>query len=158
MDVTFPSTVRDRKQQDITVELVWDADLDATAISGRGGSRSGSPVRVGPGAGWLPAHHLTLAAASSFMIALIQLAQSADVPILGYVAIAKLCVPVDPREIPHVTLNPCIVVGTPDDATKAAALATEAAESSEICRIFRGRLLVNPDIQVIDAVAEPERP
>lgn len=159
MELISPSTAAVWEQPAITVELVWETGRDATAIAGGSPCCSGVPVRVGPAAGWLPAHHLTLAAASSFMSVLMQLAESAGVPILGFVSTAKLCVPPDARSLPHVMLNPSIVVGSPDDAAMASVLAAEAAESSDVCRIFRGRLLVNPDIQVAveEVGAHPSR-
>lgn len=106
-------------------------------------------VHVGPHGGWRPAHLVTLAAASCFITVLLHLADDAGIPILGYVWNSKLRVSVDGRKPPTLTLSPCLVVATADHAAKLEALCTQAAESSTVCRLLRGRLVLVPDIQVV---------
>ena len=135
-------------EETFAIELVWDADQDATAIPWQP-PWQGSTIQVGPKAGWLPAHLVTLAAASGFMSTLLQLAESARVSVLGYVSICKLHVPIDRRSLPTITLTPCIVVASTEDANKVATLCQQASELCEVCRALQGRLEVVPDMQVI---------
>jgi len=135
-------------EETFAIELVWDADQDATAVPWHP-PWQGSTIQVGPKAGWLPAHLVTLAAASGFMSTLLQLAEAAGVSILGYVSISKLHVPIDRRSLPTITLTPCIVVASTADAGQVAALCRQASELCEVCRALQGRLEVVPDTQVI---------
>lgn len=105
-------------------------------------------MRVGPG-GWRPAHVITLAAATCFTNALRRLAEAAGIPILGYVWSSRLRVSVDVRDVPTLTLSPCFVVATDEQASDLRALCARAAESSPVCRLLRGRLVLAPDIHVV---------
>jgi hypothetical protein len=117
-------------EETFAIELVWDADQEATAVPWHP-PWQGSMIQVGPKAGWLPAHLVTLAAASGFMSTLLQMAETAGVPILGYVSIFKLHVPTDRRSLPTITLAPCIVVASAEDADRArASLADGSARPS----------------------------
>jgi hypothetical protein len=135
-------------EETFAIELVWDADRNATAVPWQP-PWQGSAIQVGPKAGWLPAHLVTLAAASGFMSTLLQLAEAAGVFILGYVSICKLHVPTDLRSLPTITLTPCIVVASTEEANKVSALCQQASELGEVCRALQGRLQVVPDTQVI---------
>jgi uncharacterized OsmC-like protein len=55
-----------------SLELVWDEDLDATAVT-----EQGAPIKVGPAARLSPAHLLALAASSCLMTTLLTLARKA---------------------------------------------------------------------------------
>jgi organic hydroperoxide reductase OsmC/OhrA len=140
-------------EETFAIELVWDADQEATAVPWRP-PWEGSVIQVGPKAGWLPAHLVTLAAASGFMSTLLQLATVAGVSILGYVSMSKLHVPTDRRLLPTITLAPCIVVASTEDADKVAALCQQASDLCEVCRALQGRLEVVPDTQVITPAGE----
>jgi organic hydroperoxide reductase OsmC/OhrA len=140
-------------EETFAIELVWDADQDATAVPWQP-PWQGSTIQVGPKAGWLPAHLMTLAAASGFMSTLLQLAETAGVPVLGYVSISKLHVPTDRRSLPTITLAPCIVVASTEDADKIATLCQQASDLCEVCRALQGRLEVVPDTQVITPAQE----
>ena len=131
-----------------TIELVWDADQDATAVAWQP-PLEGSTIQVGPRAGWMPPHFVILAAASGFMSTLLRLAEAAGVLILGYVSVSKLHVPTDHRSPPTITLTPCIVVASPEDADKVDELCQQASELCEVCRALQGRLQVVPDTQII---------
>jgi organic hydroperoxide reductase OsmC/OhrA len=141
------------REETFAIELVWDADQDATAILWQP-PWQGSMIQVGPKAGWLPAHLVTLAAASGFMSTLLQLAEAAGVSILGYVSISKLHVPMDRRSLPTITLTPCIVVASAEDADRVTELCQQASELCEVCRALQGRIQVAPDTQVITPGAE----
>lgn len=158
MDVQ-PGAQSDLQPHDtFAIELVWDEDLDATAVASAPDPSGASPLRVGAAAGWLPAHHLALAAASGFMSSLLQRARAANIPILGYVSIAKLYVSSNADTPPHLTLRPCIVVSTQAHQAEMNALVAGALESSEVCRILQGRLVVNADVRSIDCRAEEGSP
>lgn len=137
--------------------MVWDAGADATAVPVEI-SALGSKLRVGPEAGCLPAHLMTVAADSCFMSTLLRLAQEAGVKILGYVSNSKLRVPIDSRQPPSLTLFPCIVVESQRDAEKLGLLCQQAVERSHVCRVLGDRLEIEPDIEVVtgaDEVSEP---
>jgi organic hydroperoxide reductase OsmC/OhrA len=153
MTIDQSATARATHEDTFTIELVWDADQDATAVPWQP-PWQGSTIQVGPKAGWLPAHLVTLAAASGFMSTLLQLAEAAGVSILGYVSISKLHVPTDRRSLPTITLTPCIVVASADAADKVAELCRQASEVCEVCRALQGRIQVAPDTQVITPGAE----
>ncbi len=136
-----------------TVELVWDADLEATAVAGGSCACSGEPLRVGAPSGWLPGHHLMLAVASSFMEAFLLVARAQAVPILGYVSVAKLHISRGTPADICLTLTPCIVVGTAGDAVKIDGLAALAADRSDICRMVRERLRIDP-VRVTEQAGE----
>lgn len=133
-----------------TTELVWDANLEATAAP-LVPSAEGNAFPVGPKTGWLPAHLLTLAAASDFMTALLRLAATTGVRVLGYVSTSQLRIPVDSRTPAAITLTPCIVVASDEEAGSVAALCREATELADVCRMLRGSFEVVPDVRVLDA-------
>jgi organic hydroperoxide reductase OsmC/OhrA len=153
MTLDQSATVGATHEETFAIELVWDADQEATAVPSHP-AWQGSVIQVGPKAGWLPAHLVTLAAASGFMSTLLQMAETAGVPILGYVSISKLHVPTDRRSLPTITLAPCIVVASAEDADKVAELCQQASELCEVCRALQGRIQVVPDTQVITPGAE----
>jgi organic hydroperoxide reductase OsmC/OhrA len=143
------STIGGEPHEEIfTIELVWDADQDATAVAWQP-PLEGSMIQVGPRAGWMPPHFVTLAAASGFMSTLLRLAEAAGVIILGYVSISKLHVPADRRSPPTISLTPCIVVASTEDANKIDELCQQASELCDVCRALQGRLQVAPDTQII---------
>jgi hypothetical protein len=148
MTLDQSTTCGEPHEETFTIELVWDADQDATAVPWQP-PWQGSTIQVGPKAGWLPAHLVTLAAASGFMSTLLRLAEAAGVPILGYVSISRLHVPTGRRSPPTITLSPCIVVASTEDAGKVVELCQQVSEISEVCRALEGRLQVVPAMQVI---------
>lgn len=128
-------------------EVLWNpAREDESPTIDAAGNRM--VMRVGPG-GWRPAHVVTLAAATCFTNALLRLANAAGIPILGYIWSSRLRVSIDVRDVPTLTLSPCFIVATDDQASDLRALCARAAESSPVCRLLRGRLLLAPDIQVV---------
>jgi len=68
-----------------TLELIWDEDLNATALTG-----AASPIRIGPAVNLLPHQLLALAASSSLMTSFLELAAASCVPVQGYVSSARL--------------------------------------------------------------------
>jgi organic hydroperoxide reductase OsmC/OhrA len=91
-----------------SLELVWDEDLDATAVT-----EQGAPIKVGPAARLSPAHLLALAASSCLMTTLLTLARKAGVSVQGYVSSARLGQ--TPGAVPDVALAACVVVTSDAD-------------------------------------------
>lgn len=142
------SANQERPEETFTIEMIWDAGQDATAIPA-GIGREGTAFEVGPRGGWQPPHLVALAAAARFMNALLRLADAAGVSILGYVSISKLRVPTDPRSRPTLTLTPCIVVPTEKDARKIDELCRMACELADVSPTLLDRLEVVPETQIV---------
>lgn len=153
MSLDRPTIGNEQDDKTFTIEMVWDDGTDATAVA-LDVPLQGARLRVGPEAGWLPAHLLTLAAASSFMSALLRLAAGAHVDVLGFVSNSKLRVPGDREQVPALTLSPCIVVRSEEDAKRIGALCDEAILLSDVCRTLQGRLRLEPDIEVVASASE----
>lgn len=140
--------IREPLPEDVcTTELVWDDDQDATGVV-LGAPSRGTALKVGPKAGWLPAHLVTVAAASCFMTTLLRLADSARVPVLGYVSIAKMQRR-NREATPTIVLTPCIVVGSQEHSDVVRNLCQQAREASDVCRALEHRIQIAPDTQVI---------
>jgi organic hydroperoxide reductase OsmC/OhrA len=146
-----PSNASQNPQEaTFTIEMMWDAGEDATAIPA-GTVGEGAAFQIGPRGGWQPPHLIALAAASCFMNALLRLADAAGVSILGYVSNSKLRVPTDPRGLPLLTLKPCIVVPSEKDAAKIDELCRMASELAAVSPTLLDRLEVVPETQIIPA-------
>jgi organic hydroperoxide reductase OsmC/OhrA len=139
-----------------TTELIWDADMEGTAIPREVPLRAPA-LQVGPGAGWLPAHLMSLAAASCFMTTLLRLAGEADHQVLGFVSNSRLVVPADRTQPVVLTLTPCIVVQSADDAEPMRRLCEEAVRLSDVCRTVR-HVQLEPEIQVVADAAKGLEP
>ena len=75
----------DQMTDENTLELAWDDDLNATALTG-----GAEPIRIGPAVNLLPHQLLALAASSSLMTSFLNLAAATGVPVQGYVSSARV--------------------------------------------------------------------
>jgi hypothetical protein len=125
-------------------ETVWDGGLSGTGVCDAGGALS-----VGREKGrWSPEHLLLLAAECSLMESFLEAARAADIEVLGYVSSGHLELPDEPGEAPRLTLKPCIVVASVDEAKRAALLSTAIAETSMAGRLLGSRLRVGLDVRL----------
>lgn len=125
-------------------EMVWNTGLAATGTAG------GRSLSAGFDGDWAPEHLLLLAVESCFMSTFLSLAYVSRLDVLGYVSNARLehSGPHHPTA-PSISLAPCIVVGTTEDAGQARELATEAARESVVARLLGTRLRIAPDVRVV---------
>ncbi len=125
-------------------ETVWNGGHSATAIS-----NDGLELKVGSeGRGWSPEQLLVLAAETSLMESVLAVARDMDVAVLGYVSSSHLEVSTDPRALPRVSVRPCLVVGSPQDADRAETMLKEAAFESIIAKLLGEQLHVRVDIRL----------
>jgi organic hydroperoxide reductase OsmC/OhrA len=125
-----------------SLELVWDEDLNATAVTERG-----EPIRVGPAASLSPQHLLALAASSCLMTTFLRLAGDAGVSVQGYVSSARLCE--TPGAEPEVALAPCVVVESDTDRARVEQLWPQAIEHSPTLRLLGTHLQIEPSVRVV---------
>jgi organic hydroperoxide reductase OsmC/OhrA len=140
------SNVNDRLNEcHCSLELVWDEDLDATAVT-----EQGAPIKVGPAARLSPAHLLALAASSCLMTTLLTLARKAGISVQGYVSSARLGQ--TPGAVPDVALAACVVVASDADRQQIEQLWPQAVERSPTLRLLSAHLHVEPTVRVVSAV------
>jgi organic hydroperoxide reductase OsmC/OhrA len=128
-----------------SLELVWDEDLDATAVT-----EQGAPIKVGPAARLSPAHLLALAASSCLMTTLLTLAREAGLSVQGYVSSARLGQ--TPGAVPDVALSACVVVASDADRQQIEQLWPQAIERSPTLRLLSAHLHVEPTVRVVSPV------
>ena len=125
-------------------ETVWDGGCSGTGVCG-----DGHELSVGRGeGGWTPEQLLLLGAESSLMEAVLTAARNAGVDVLGYVSSGHLDVPDEPGARPCLTLKPCIVVASADDARRVALLSTVVTEASLVGRLLGAHLQVGIDVRL----------
>ena len=125
-------------------EIIWDG-----GVSGTGQSGKGQELAVGyEGGAWSPEHLLLLGAECSLMESFLTAAREADLQVLGYVSSGHLDLPDDPALAPRLTLRPCVVVASLDDARRAAAMLTSVARESVAGRLLADHLHVGADIRM----------
>lgn len=125
-----------------SLELVWDDNLDATAVTDQG-----TPIRVGPAANLSPQHLLALAASSCLMTTLLTLAADEGVPVEGYVSSVRLRE--RPGGPPELAIAPCVVVSSDADSKRIGPLWREAVDRSPTLRLLGSHLQVEPEVRVI---------
>jgi organic hydroperoxide reductase OsmC/OhrA len=145
------------EDQIYTTELIWDTGTDGTAIPREVPVRA-IPVQVGPAGGWLPEHLMALGVAACFMSALLRLAETDGLAVLGFSSNSRVRIPRDSSRPSTLVLEPCIVVASEADARRVRRLCERAMQSSNMCRMVQDRLLLEPDVQVVSGVAEKEEP
>lgn len=128
-----------------SLELVWDEDLDATAVT-----EQGAPIKVGPAVRLSPAHLLALAASSCLMTTLLTLAREAGVSVQGYVSSARLRE--TPGTVPDVALAPCVVVASEPDRQQIEQLWPQAVEGSPTLRLLSAHVQVEPTVRLVSPV------
>jgi organic hydroperoxide reductase OsmC/OhrA len=125
-------------------ETVWDG-----GSSGTGVCADGHALSLGRGdGGWTPEQLLLLGAESSLMEAVLTAARNAGIDVLGYISSAHLDVPVEADAAPRLTLNPCVVVASVDEAQREALLSTAGAEASLVGRLLGAHLQVGIDVRL----------
>jgi hypothetical protein len=125
-------------------ETVWDGGLLGTGVCGEGRALS---VGRGEG-GWAPEQLLLLGAESSLMECVLTAARDADIQVLGYVSCGHLEVPEEPGAAPRLTLKPCIVVASVDEAQRAALVSAAVAGTSLAGRLLGTCLQVGLDVRL----------
>jgi len=98
--------------------------------------------------GWTPEQLLLLGAESSLMEAVLTAARHAGVDVPGYISSGHLDVPDEAGAAPCLTLNPCVVVASADEAQQAALLSTAVAEASLVGRLLGTHLQVGIDVRL----------
>jgi len=132
------------QQRPYATETVWDGGLSGTGLSGEG-----RELNVGhEDGGWAPEQLLLLGAESSLMESFLAAARKADIQVLGYVSCGHLEIPDELGAAPRLTLKPCIVVASADDAERAALLSTAVARTSIAGRLLGNRLHVGLDVRL----------
>ena len=125
-------------------ETVWDGGRSATGVCGEG-----RELTVGrESGGWLPEHLLLLAAESSLMESFLAAARDADIEVLGYVSSGHLDIPDEPDAAARLTLKPCIVVASVEEAERAERLSAAVARTSMAGRLLGNRLRVGLDVRL----------
>ena len=127
-----------------STETVWNAGLSGTGSCGEGQS-----LTIGHDAEWCPEHLLLFAAEGCFMSTLLTLALDAGIDVLGYVSTGRLHVPPEPLSRPTLSLAPCIVVATDDEARRVRRLVGQAVEASTVARLLGDRLTVAADVRAV---------
>jgi hypothetical protein len=112
-------------------ELIWDEGLSGTAET-----PSGEMLRVEDRGAWTPSRVLSAAAQASLMVEFFRLAEELGVEVLGYVSNASIAEGGSDR----ITLQPCILLGSPLDVARAEELLEMALTKSRVCRQLRGAL------------------
>lgn len=125
-------------------ETVWDGGCSGTSVCG-----DGQELSLGRGDnGWTAEQLLLLSAESSVMEAVLTAARTAGVDVLGYVSSGHLEVPDERDGAPSLTLKPCVVVASADDAQRAALLSSAVAKASLIGRLLGAHLQVGIDLRL----------
>jgi hypothetical protein len=124
-------------------ETVWDGGLSGTGVCDAG------MLSVGrDSGGWSPEHLLLFAVETSLMESILAAARDADIEVLGYVSSGHLEIPDEPGAAPRLTLKPCIVVASVDEAQRAALLSTAVAQTSMAGRLLGNSLQVGLDVRL----------
>jgi hypothetical protein len=126
-----------------SLALVWDGDLNAMAITGRG-----TPIQVGPAANLSSHDLLAMAASTSLMAALLALAQDAGISVHGYVSSARVR---DAGGRLTMALAPCIVVHSSAERMQLDALWRRAVEHSPMLRLFGDALQIELSVRAVSA-------
>jgi hypothetical protein len=125
-------------------ETIWDGGLSGTGLTGEG-----RELNVGrDDGGWSPEQLLLLGAESSLMESFLAAARSADIQVLGYVSSGHLDIPDEPGALPTLTLKPCIVVASAEEAERAVRLSGAVARTSIAGRLLGNRLHVGLDVRL----------
>src|SRR5262249_57338049 len=107
----------------------------------------GQTLTVGYEGGWAPEHLLLLGAEASFMESFLAAARASSLRVLGYVSSGHLDSH-DGSTMPRITLRPCVVVSSADDARRAQLISPIAKRQSVVGRLLRDHLHVVLDVQL----------
>lgn len=128
------------------LDLVWDDDLNATAIG-----PNGTPIRTGAAASLRPEQLLAFAVSGCLMTAFLQLAAGANVAVQGYVSSARI-VRDTSDAAPGLTLVPCVVVQSDSDRERLEPLWGEAIRRSPALQLLGPHLHLEPAVRVVPPV------
>lgn len=126
-----------------SLALVWEDDLNATAITGRGAA-----VQIGPAANLSSHDLLAMAVSLSLMAALFALARDAGITVHGYVSSARVR-DADGRLM--LALAPCVVVHSSTERTQIEPLWRRAVEQSPMLRLLGDALQIEPSTRAVSA-------
>ena len=127
----------------LVIELVWDSARRGTATTS-----TGTTLAVGEDVGWSPENLLALSAATCLMRTFLHLASDEGVPVLGYVAAARL-EPGAPST-GTVSVTNCIVVPAGVLAERVADLCSRTEAASPVASMLGDRLHHVSEISRID--------
>ena len=124
-----------------TLELIWDEDLNATALTGAASpisdrSRRESPAAPAAGPGGVERADDVVS----------DLAAATGVPVDGYVSSARLLEGLAGGT--ELTLTPCVVVSSEADGRLVTALWPEAVRYPRTLRLLRDRLRIEPAVWI----------
>lgn len=120
------------------IELVWDSKKTGTVTSA-----SGTTLVVGEDAPFSPEDLLAMAAATCFMRTFVGLAEADAVPILSFVATARV---EEAAGTPTIHIRSFVAAPVGRDG-RVLDLLTRAARISPVCRMLEGRVTTTPVIQ-----------
>jgi hypothetical protein len=123
-----------------STEIVWDGGFSATGLS-----VGGQTLTIGYDGIWGPEQLMLLGIESSFMNSFLSAAREAGIHVLGYVSSAHLELG---EEQPAITLRPCVVVASADQAERALLVSIAARRQSIAGRLLGRELRVSLDVQL----------
>ncbi len=129
-------------------ETVWNTGLAGTGTAG------GASLSAGFEGDWAPEHLLLLAIESCFMSTFLSLAYVSRLDVLGYVSNARLEHAGAHASSPSISLAPCIVVRSEEDAAQARGLVHEASRESVLVRLLGSRVRLAPEVRIVGARPE----
>jgi OsmC-like protein len=127
-----------------STELVWDTSRVATARS------EAFLLPQAPGMDWTPALLLATAAGASLLATFAEIADDAEVPILGYVAHQRADIAATTNEISGITLSVCVSVPSAAAAAAARAAWKLAINRAPVLRVVACPLHCEPSIVVVN--------
>jgi len=127
----------------LVIELIWDSARRGTATTS-----TGTTLAVGEGVAWSPENLLELSAATCLMRTFLRLASDDGVPVLGYVAAARLEPGAASTAI--VSVTSCVVVPTGVQAARVAELCSRTVAASPVASMLGDRLHHVSEISMID--------
>jgi uncharacterized OsmC-like protein len=129
------------------VELVWNSERSATALTS-----SGTLTEVGSPGAFVPEDLVCMAAASCLMRTFLALAKNVSLSILSYASTARVQ-SASAAARPRVFVNVYIAVSTSVDASVAHRLCRASADASTVAQLLGDRLTVACDVRVVSGTA-----
>ena len=128
-------------------ELVWDREGVATVSSG------GYYLPAGVDSVWSPPLLLATAAGASLLITFLELARTANLPLLGYVAQQTPQLDFEHRDVARITIAVCISVPSDEAAAQARALWTQASQAAPVIRTLKCAVVCEAHVVVLSDLA-----
>jgi len=132
-----------RESSRCLTETVWDGGRSSTGVTG-----SGDVLTVGNGADRVPEQLLLLGVEGAFMESFLDAAREAELDVLGYVSSGHLDPADDLEPVARITLRPCVVVESADDAKRVERISKTAQQRCIVSRLLGDRLRVRVGVQL----------